>query len=81
MNGSLDDGLVNDATPFDSFGVGGFKLGTPPAGHSFTGYAVALQSDYASRVGFGDIIVAGYDQPPPLPDSNPSYPLLMRFNP
>ena len=55
-----------------TFGTGGFKLGVPPAGQSFTGNAVALASD-------GGIIVAGYDNA--TIGSTPTlYPLLMRFS-
>ena len=57
-----------DGTLDQTFAPGGFKLGAPPAGHSFAGAAVALEAD-------GSIIVAGSD----AWTDNSSHPLLMRF--
>jgi uncharacterized delta-60 repeat protein len=73
--------LNTNGTPDGSFGSGGFKIGTPPAGpdyHSFDGKAVALQAN-------GTIIVAGTDSWENTNPSDPSplvqHPLLMRFLP
>jgi hypothetical protein len=57
-NGSLDSG----------FGTGGFKLGVPPAGHSFHAEGMVLSGN--------DIILAGEDLDKLL---NDTHPLLMRF--
>ncbi len=68
--------LNANGTPDATFGVGGLKLGTPPAGpdyHSFEGTAVALQSD-------GSIIVAGSDDWDGT-DTIAPHPFLMRFLP
>jgi uncharacterized delta-60 repeat protein len=62
-----------DGTSDQTFGTGGFKLGSPPAGpdfHDFNAQAVALQSD-------GSIIVAGTDYWGTT--GSTQHPLLMRF--
>lgn len=64
--------LNADGSLDQTFGTGGFKLGPPPAGQSFVGNAVSLESD-------GSIIVAGYADA--TIGSTPTlYPLLMRFS-
>jgi uncharacterized delta-60 repeat protein len=65
--------LNTNGSPDESFGSGGFKLGSPSSGvgyHSFVGSGVAITAD-------GDIIVAGSDQGT---TSSESHPLLMRFS-
>lgn len=64
--------LNSNGTMDSSFGIGGFKLGSPVGTeyHDFRGGAVALQSN-------GNIIVAGQDYWGTTGDT--SHPLLMRF--
>ena len=65
--------LNSNGTLDSTFGVGGFKLGSPLVGtgyHDFRGGPVALQSD-------GNIIVAGVDYWGTTGDT--AHPLLMRF--
>ncbi len=57
-----------DGTLDNTFGTGGFKMGSAPSGHTQWGYAVALKSD-------GSIIVGGRDRD----QSAEPNAMLMRF--
>lgn len=57
-----------DGTLDNTFGTGGFKMGSAPSGHTQWGYAVALESD-------GSIIVGGRDRD----QSAEPNAMLMRF--
>ena len=57
-----------DGTLDNTFGTGGFKIGSAPSGHTHRGFAVALESD-------GSIIVGGRDTDP----SGTQNAMLMRF--